>query len=122
MVKETIDGKWALPGGWADVGLSASEVVVKEVNEEAGIDVEAERLLAVFDKKFHPHPPEIYYVYKFFFLCREVSGTLAGGIETSDAQFFAVDQLPDLSTNRNTKSQIEQMFELRDTESSTLFD
>ena len=57
LVKEKADGKWSLPGGWGDIGLTPSEVAVKEVREEAGFDVKAHKLLAVFDKKCHPHPP-----------------------------------------------------------------
>lgn len=122
LVKEILDGRWALPGGWADVGLTASEVVVKEVKEESGLQVEAEKLLAVFDKKCHPHPPEIYYVYKMFFLCREIGGSLQTGIETSEVCFFGLDELPELSENRNTGSQVEQMFLLKDNQQDTLFD
>lgn len=122
MVKETIDGKWSLPGGWADVGLTASEVVVKEVKEESGLEVCAEKILAVFDMKCHPHPPEIYYVYKLFFLCREIGGVLATGIETSDTGFFSLNNLPELSTNRNTLSQIEKMFYINNNPQDTLFD
>lgn len=122
MVKETSDGKWALPGGWADVGLTASEVVVKEVQEESGLDVSTVKLLAVFDKKCHPHPPEIYYVYKLFFLCKEIGGTLKTGIETSEVGFFESNELPDLSTDRNTLSQIELMFSLKNNPRETLYD
>lgn len=122
MVKETIDGKWSLPGGWGDVGLTPSEVIVKEVKEESGLEVSAEKLLAVFDKKCHPHPPEIYYVYKLFFLCNEISGTLNIGIETSNLGFFGLNELPELSTNRNTLSQVELMFYLKNNPGDTLFD
>jgi len=122
LVKETLDGKWSLPGGWADVGLTASEVVEKEVREESGLEVKTLKLLAVFDKKCHPHPPEIYYVYKMFFLCQEVSGEMQIGIETSAIDFFGIDDLPELSTNRNTKSQIELMFDLKENPQATLFD
>ena len=122
MVRETIDGKWSLPGGWADVGLTPSEVVVKEVKEESGLEVGAEKLLAVFDMKCHPHPPEIYYVYKFFFLCRKIGGVLATGIETSEVGFFGLDDLPELSTNRNTFSQIEKMYYLKNNPGATVFD
>jgi ADP-ribose pyrophosphatase YjhB (NUDIX family) len=122
LVKETIDGRWSLPGGWADVGLTASEVVVKEVKEESGLDVKAEKLLAVFDKKCHPHPPEIYYVYKLFFLCSEIGGEFKISLETSDIGFFGLHELPELSTNRNTRSQIELMFELKNKPGETLFD
>lgn len=122
MVREKIDGRWSLPGGWADVGLTASEVVEKEVWEEAGIKVKATRLLAVFDKKCHAHPPELYYVYKMFFLCEKQSGEIKTGLETSDVQYFTREALPELSVNRNTADQIQTMFRLKDEPADTLFD
>ncbi|MGX6445222.1 NUDIX hydrolase [Neobacillus sp. K501] len=111
MVREKNDGKWALPGGWADIGLSPSEVAVKEVKEESGFDVQAIKLLAVTDYKKHPHPPSPYHVYKLFIHCQIIGGHATKGIETSDVQFFAENYLPPLSTARNTKSQIEKMFQ-----------
>jgi ADP-ribose pyrophosphatase YjhB (NUDIX family) len=122
LVKETIDDCWSLPGGWADVGYTASEVIVKEVNEESGLNVKVNRLLAVLDKKCHPHPPDLYYVYKIFFLCDELGGVLKNGMETSDVRFFALQDLPELSKGRNTKNQIEMMFSLRDRPGEVLFD
>jgi len=122
LVKETIDGKWALPGGWADVGYTPSEVVEKEVQEEAGLKVKVKRLMAVLDKKCHPHPPDLYYVYKMFFLCDQIGGQLKRGMETSDVGYFSIDELPELSTGRNTKGQIEMVFELKNIEGKILFD
>lgn len=51
LVQERADGGWAIPGGWADVGYSPTEVAVKEVKEETGLNVEPIRLIAVLDKK-----------------------------------------------------------------------
>src|SRR5690625_4512108 len=56
MVKEEVDDVWALPGGRSDIGLSPSEVVVKEVQEESGFEVKVTKLIGVIDKKFHSHP------------------------------------------------------------------
>ena len=67
-VKENEDDKWSLPGGFCDGGLSPSENIVKEIKEESGFDVRVVRLLAVFDKNKHPHPPEMYHYYKLFIL------------------------------------------------------
>ncbi|MGX4584914.1 NUDIX hydrolase [Paenibacillus chitinolyticus] len=112
LVREKLDGAWALPGGWADIGLSPSEVAVKEVKEEAGLEVKAGRLLAVFDKKFHDHPESPYHVYKFFVLCTIIGGEIQGGLETSEAAFFGKEELPELSAERNTKAQLLTMFEM----------
>ncbi|RIX60344.1 NUDIX domain-containing protein [Paenibacillus nanensis] len=114
LVREKIDGAWALPGGWADIGLSPSEIAVKEAKEESGLDVEPVRLLAVLDKKFHHHPPEPYHIYKLFIQCRIVGGRAAGGMETSEAGFFDRDNLPELSAQRNTTEQLRMMFEFLD--------
>lgn len=123
MVREKLDGAWALPGGWADVGLTPGEVLVKEVMEEAGLEVKPIRLLAVFDKKCHPHPPSPYHVYKIFIKCEMVGGSLSAGMETSDARFFGSHELPELSVERNTESQVKTMFEyLENPKKETLFD
>ncbi len=70
MVKESIDGKWFLPGGWGDIGYSPKETIIKECKEETGLDIIPERLLAVFDKKMHAHPPQPFYVYKMVFTAK----------------------------------------------------
>ena len=113
MVRETIDGGWSVPGGWADVGLTPFEVARKEVFEEAGLIVSPVRLLAVLDKKCHNHPPDLYHIYKIFVLCEERGGTLQGGMETSETGFFSIDHLPPLSMPRITEEQIRLMFEFK---------
>lgn len=115
MVKEKVDGCWSLPGGWADVGYSAAEVAVKEVQEETGLEVKTVRLLAIIDKKNYPHPPEGWYVYKIFILCEKTGGNiLTETTETSDIQYFSLENLPPLSESRNVFSQIKLMFEYQD--------
>jgi len=113
MVQEKLDGLWALPGGWADIGYSPGEVAVKEVKEEAGIDVIPDKVLAVMDKKCHTHPPSPIHVYKIFVKCNESGGELQAGMETTSVDFFKMDDLPDLSTDRNTIEQINMMFEFK---------
>lgn len=111
LVREKLDGAWSLPGGWADIGYSPKEVAVKEIREESGFEAVPVRLLAVLDKKFHGHPPEPYHIYKLFILCKIVGGEALSGIETSEVGFFAEDDLPELSQERNTEKQIRTMFE-----------
>lgn len=110
MVREKHDGKWSLPGGWADIGLSPKEVAVKEVKEETGFDVKALKLLGVLDKKCHPHPPSASHIYKLFIQCEIIGGQPTVGVETDAVAFFPEHLLPPLSTPRNTKSQIEMVF------------
>jgi ADP-ribose pyrophosphatase YjhB (NUDIX family) len=111
LARERSDRRWSLPGGWADVGLSASEVAAKEVHEETGLTVSPTRLLAVFDKKCHPHPPQAFYVYKFVILCTIVSGELVPAHDILDARFFDIADLPPLSENRILASQIALVYQ-----------
>ncbi len=111
LVKESIDGCWTLPGGWADIGLSPSEVIAKEFREETGLDVRTTKLLAVFDKKCHPHPPQPYYVYKMVFLCEPTDKIIIKkGFDILDVSFFDINDLPVLSEDRILKYQIEQLY------------
>lgn len=123
LVKEKTDGLWALPGGWADIGYTPSEIAVKEVKEEAGVEVDPVKMIAVFDKKCHAHPPSPFHVYKMFILCEIKAGTPEPGMETSEVDFFSRDQLPDLSVERNTLEQIHMLFEVgQNPEAPTWFD
>ncbi|MFB0845197.1 NUDIX hydrolase [Paenibacillus oleatilyticus] len=123
LVREKHDGVWALPGGWADIGLSPSEVAVKEIKEESGFDAKPVRLLAVLDKKFHGHPPEPYHIYKLFIRCDITGGSATTGVETSAVDFFGEDELPVLSVERNTEAQLRTMFEfLRDPDKPVILD
>lgn len=106
LVKETIDGKWALPGGWAEYNLSVKENVIKEIKEEAGLNVIAKHLIAVQDRRFHNKDHCPYGIYKMFVHCELIDGVFVPNIETEDSGYFSLDQLPILSTARNTVEQI----------------
>lgn len=123
MVKENIDNQWALPGGFCDVGMSPSENVVKEIKEESNYDVNPVKLIALLDKNKHPHPPEAYHYYKVFILCEIIGGEPATGLETSQVEFFSEHNLPPLSENRNTVTQLKMVFDfLRNPEKEAIFD
>ncbi len=111
MVQEESDHKWTPPGGWADIGFTPFEIAEKETGEEAGIKVRAVRLLAVFDKVRHPHPPDKYHVYKLFILCEYLDGELKAGMETLDVKWISKEEKLSLSPSRITRGQIDMMFE-----------
>jgi len=111
LVRESADGKWSLPGGWADVGRSPKEVAVKEVKEETGLDVNPVALMAVFDKRKHPHPPQPFYVYKIVIYCEATSSDILKGFDVLDAAWHEVDNLPELSEDRILQSQIKLVYD-----------
>jgi ADP-ribose pyrophosphatase YjhB (NUDIX family) len=122
LVKEKADGKWALPGGWADVGCTPKEVAIKEVREETGLIVSVLRVLAIMDKRCHPHPIQPWYVYKIFILCEKTSGELYHGTtETSAVAYFDKDHIPELSEDRNTAGQIKLMFDFYNNQQSEIY-
>ena len=114
MVQERSDGgRWTLPGGWADVGYTPFEIAVKEAREETGLQVRAVRLLALYDKRKHLHPPQPWYVYKAFIHCEIEGGRLARETaETAGADWFRAEDLAsiELSTDRVTSSQMATLF------------
>lgn len=110
MVKEKIDGAWSLPGGWADVNTSVSESAARECLEEAGALVRPERIIAIHQADRHYDFPYPYTVYKIFVECSLVEINFRENTETLEAGFFAPGSLPPLSTERNTREQIEMCF------------
>jgi ADP-ribose pyrophosphatase YjhB (NUDIX family) len=123
LVKERSDGRWTLPGGWADVGDSPREAVEREVREESGYETRATKMLAVYDRNKHDHPPFMWHVYKLFILCELVGGEAKTSIETEGVDFFAEDELPELSLTRVVEKQIRRFFEhARNPEMPTDFD
>ncbi len=112
MAQESVDRKWTIPGGWADVGNTPKEVAVREIKEETGLDTEIVRLLAVYDKQRHKHPPEPYYIYKLIFLCRVNGGELKAGFDMQGVGWFSLDNLPPLSEERILENQLRHLFQL----------
>lgn len=110
LVREN-NGKWSLPGGWCDVNVSIAENTVKEVREEAGLDVTAEKIIAIQDRSKHNLPLYAYGVCKVFVQCRVTGGSFQENIETTEARYFALEELPELSTEKNTVEQIQMCFE-----------
>ncbi len=113
MIHEKIDGKWSLPGGWADVNTSVAESAVRESYEEAGARVKPTRIIAVQLANRHNNPDLPFTIYKIFVECDMIDHSFRENIETLDAGFFLLDSLPPLSTERNTRSQIEMCFKAK---------
>ena len=110
LVKEN-NGTWSLPGGWVDVDISVKENVIKEVKEEAGLDVTADVVIAVQDREKHNLPVYAYKVCKVFVLCSVTGGAFEQNIETVESRYFGLDELPVLAEEKNNREQIEMCFD-----------
>lgn len=111
LVKENLGGTWSMPGGWVDVDQSIASNTIKEVKEEAGLDVVADRLVAVLDRNRHNTPPYAHGICKAFVLCHVTGGHFQPNLETSESGYFSLDQLPELSLGKNTVAQIQLCYD-----------
>ncbi|KAK8837260.1 hypothetical protein M9Y10_036690 [Tritrichomonas musculus] len=117
------NGTWSLPGGWVDVDVSVKENVIKEVKEEAGLDVTADYIIAVQDRDKHNLPIYAYKICKIFIFCTVIGGEFQTNIETIDSKYFGLDELPNLAEEKITKEQISMCFDALNSEHwTTLFD
>ena len=113
LVKEGTDELWTMPGGFADIGVSPRENVIKEVWEEASLNVSAEGLYGIRHKARHEYDEDVRDFYKLFFVCRDDGETdpVPSGLETVEVGFFSPDELPALSTGRVIAKDIHDAFQ-----------
>jgi len=110
LVREKVDGRWSLPGGWADVNRTPQENVIKEAFEEAGVLVKPIRLVGLLDRSKWVQDTCPYTIYKILMLCELLEGDFKCNAETIESGFFAMDQLPPLSLGRTTEAQLALFF------------
>jgi ADP-ribose pyrophosphatase YjhB (NUDIX family) len=122
LIQEQADDKWAMPGGWADLGNSPASVAEREVWEESGYHVKAEKVVAVIDAN-RIEPFEFYHAYKLIFLCKLLDGEPRISYETLAVDFFDPNHLPALSSYRTDESMVQEVFaHVQDPNRPTAFD
>jgi ADP-ribose pyrophosphatase YjhB (NUDIX family) len=114
LVRETSDGRWTLPGGWADIGAGLAANAVREAREESGYVVEYDRLFGVYDRERWGHPPMPWYTLKAVIACRLLGGSARTSIETDGVGWFARDNIPELSPGRTSPKLLTRVFEHHD--------
>jgi len=122
LIQERADDKWAMPGGWADLGNSPASVAEREVFEESGFHVKAEKVVAVIDAN-RIEPMEFYHAYKIIFLCQLLDGEPRISHETLAVDFFDPSNLPPLSVYRTNEDMLREVFaHVQDPNRPTAFD
>ena len=123
MVKEKVDGRWSLPGGWADVNTSVSESAVRECIEEAGATVKPRRIIAIHLANKQNNFTYPFTIYKILVECDLIDYNFKNNTETLESGFFTHDNLPELSVERNNLNQINLCFEAKKSKVfETIFD
>jgi ADP-ribose pyrophosphatase YjhB (NUDIX family) len=124
-MREKTDGRWSLPGGWADPGEAPSAAVTREILEETGYRSSAVKLIACWDRELQGNPPPLpVHVYKLFFLCHRTGAVQPPqALETLDVGWFGLDGLPPLSLGRVSHRQLQRaLAHHRDPALATEFD
>lgn len=116
LVRERRDGCWTLPGGWADVAEPPGPGTIREIWEEAGMRAVNPRLALLRDRNLHDYKHQSpSHIYKLFYVCDEApeerfSATeFTANNETDGADFFAINDLPPLSTPRTLEKDIHHL-------------
>ena len=123
LVQERADGRWSMPGGWADVGESPSDAVVREILEESGFEARVRKVIGVYDANRGGRPMEFYHAYKIVFLCDILGGEARPSSETLAVDFFDFAHLPPLSGNRTNRIHLAEIrAHLSDPGRTTAFD
>ncbi len=122
LIQERMDERWAMPGGWADLGNAPASVAEREVWEESGYRVKAKKVVAVMDAN-RIEPMEFFHAFKIIFLCELVGGEPQISYETLAVDFFDPQNLPPLSSFRTNEDMIREVFaHLENPNRPTVFD
>ncbi|MFL5627854.1 MAG: NUDIX domain-containing protein [Ktedonobacteraceae bacterium] len=110
------NGLWALPGGTMEIGESISQTVIREVQEETGLQVEPVRLVGVYSNPQHViayADGEIRQEFSLCFTCRIVGGELHKSEESSEVVFFTPQDIEHLDMHESTRIRIKHYLEQR---------
>lgn len=78
---------WNLPGGGLEKGEAPWQGVIREVQEETGLEVKIERLSGIY---FKPQKDEIV----FAFVCKIISGKISLTDEADKIEYFSINNFP----------------------------
>jgi 8-oxo-dGTP diphosphatase len=102
--REPLAGYWSLPGGGVETGERLEDAVAREVLEETGLHVTADSVAAVFERLIPDQlgQCEYHYVLIDFYCTPTGEGNLQPGDDSSEAEWFALDELPSLRMTEGT--------------------
>lgn len=101
LVQESSDGTYSFPGGWCDLYDSPSEAILKEIEQEAGAEVENLSLFRIINetplRKDMKHEWDSVPSYALLFKARVKKMSGEHTHETNDIRFFDINNLPKMS-------------------------
>ena len=105
MVQEKQDGGYAVPGGWNEIFDSLQETAIKEAQQETGLVIEVDRLLAIFQRERYKDYPTVLSEQVHYFLGHVVAGEMKNNHEILQVGYYNLNDLPELS-RKNSKTEL----------------
>lgn len=121
LVKESNSQTWSIPGGWCDIGDTPKQSICLELLQEAGIVAEPTKILGILNRNLYKENRCTTTEYSISFLCKYISGHFQNNHETCDAQYFSIDDLPELS-HKVTKEELFKIWHVIANDLDTVFD
>lgn len=113
LVQEAKNGKWSLPGGWCDENETIRSNTLKEVREEAGMQVLATKFVGMLDKDKWNKSSQPFHILCALTICKVGDGEFTANDETLQRRFFKLEDIPvdDLRIGTTTIEQIKLCFD-----------
>jgi ADP-ribose pyrophosphatase YjhB (NUDIX family) len=111
LVQDSAERSWSMPGGWADINVSPSKMVEREVLEESGIVSKTIKIIGLYEANHDRDPVSVFHAYKIVFLCERTGGDLRGSEETSAVRYFPMKELPEMKGPRSNLEQVMEAYQ-----------
>jgi len=117
MIRRTDSGLYAIPGGAQEVGETISQAVVREVQEETGIDVEPSDLIGVYSDPEHViafTDGEVRQEFSICFRAHPTGGQLRTSNESSEVLWIGRSDLDSLNIHPSIRLRIDHGYAKRE--------
>ena len=107
---------WSIPGGAMEVGERIADTVIREVEEETGLEVKPERVVGIYSNPQHVveyADGEVRQQFSVCFACRVVDGDLAVSNESLEVGFFTPAQIKAMPMHESIRLRIRHYLEPR---------
>jgi 8-oxo-dGTP diphosphatase len=91
--EEPLEGLWNMPGGFVEAGEGGPEAIRREVLEETGLRIEPLQVIGIFPSTYGGDPGGTP-IFDVAYLCRLDGGSLEVSEESSEAEWFPLDEFP----------------------------
>jgi 8-oxo-dGTP diphosphatase len=91
--KPPLQGRWTIPGGTVELGETLHQALVREMEEETGLEVEPLEVLTVFDRIQREGAEVAFHHVIVDYLCRRVSGEARAASDALEVAWAAPDEL-----------------------------